>query len=166
MTKRETASLCFKVMSLYAIIQATAKVSPLIFYIFTTDLSDVDIFSIISWFIEPISWIVCGLILWLSASLLAICIFKSVDHESISSTSIESVQSTAFSLAGLYLIVSVVPEFLKSATIHIAMIKYSIHGESPLLGTMIISAVQVIFGLWLLLGSQGLVNFIRATRHD
>jgi hypothetical protein len=166
MTKRESATLCFKVMSVYAIIQATAKVSYVIYYIFTNNLSENDRLSIISWFIEPLSWLACGFVLWFIASSLALRIFKSAESESIADTSIQSIQITAFSIAGLYLVASVLPELLKSVAMDYSMRAYAVHGASPLTGTIIISVLQIVFGLWLLLGSRGLVNFIRSTRRD
>jgi hypothetical protein len=104
--------------------------------------------------------------LWFIASSLALRIFKSAESESIADTSIQSIQITAFSIAGLYLVASVLPELLKSVAMDYSMRAYAVHGASPLTGTIIISVLQIVFGLWLLLGSRGLVNFIRSTRRD
>jgi len=166
MTKKEIATLSFKVMSVYAIIQATAQVPSTLYFMSTNDLSGIGMLTFVSVALEPLSWILCGLVLWFAAPLLASLIFKSTVSESVSDTSIKDIQITAFSLAGLYLLASILPELLKSLTMHYAMNAYSVRGESPLTGTIIISVLQIILGLWLLLGSRGLVNFIRSTRRD
>ncbi len=166
MTKRETAVLSFKVMSVYAIIKAIAKVPDILYFISANDLTGLSMLAFVSMALQPLSLVLCGLVLWYIAPLLASFIFKSTVSEDKSDTSPESIQATAFSIAGLFLLGSVLPDLLKSATMHYAIVAYSVQGRSPLTGTIIISVLQIVLGLWLLLGSRGLVNFIRSMRRD
>lgn len=164
MTKKEIANLSFKVLSLYAVIKAIDKLSPLINYIYEYGLSD--ILNLIIFAAPMVLLFLCGGLLWFVAPLLASLISKSTVSEDNSDASLLSIQIIAFSVVGLYIISNSLPVFVRIIIWHFTITSYSTREVSPLLGDILSSLVQVVLGLWLLFGSRGLVNFVNSMRRD
>ncbi len=166
MTKREIATLSFKVLSLYAFIKAIDKLSSLINYMYKYRLSEVGILNFMIFAAPVLLLLLCGGILWFIAPLLASSISKSTAAEDNSAASLLSIQMVAFSVVGLYMLADSLPAVVRSIIWHFTTASHSMGERSPLVGDIIGSLVQIVLGLWLLFGSRGLVNFINSMRRD
>ncbi len=162
-TKREIATLSFKVLSLYAFIKAIDKLSTLIYYAYRVSETGIPFFMIYA--LPMLLLALCGVLLWFIAPLLASSISKSTVSEDNSAASLSSIQAVAFSIVGLYMVGDSLPSIVRS-TIWRFTEPTSMSKGSPLLGDVMGSLVQVVIGLWLLFGSRGLVNFIKLMRRD
>jgi hypothetical protein len=78
MTKREIAVLSFKVLSLYAFIEAIDKSNYILYYLYYKNQLDFgQKFDIVLTPVPPLLSAICGIGLWFGAPLLAKSIFKS-----------------------------------------------------------------------------------------
>lgn len=166
MTKKEIATLSFKVLSLYAFIKAIDKLSSLINYMYKYSLSEVGVSNFIIFAAPMLLLFLFGGLLWFIAPLLAFIISRSTVLEDDSAASLLSIQTVAFSVVGLYMLADSLPALVRSTIWHFTSDSHSMGASSPLIGDIIGSLVQIGLGLWLLLGSRGLVNLIRSMRGD
>jgi len=169
MTKRDIATLSFKVLSIYALIRAIDKLSDIFYINFQGYDNKTIILNLALISVPLILLVICSLLLWFFAPLLANSIFKSIIPEDKSDASLENIQRIAFSIVGLYLIASGLPELVNMVTIFVTPLMTSVPvrgGLSPMINLSIVFILKIALGLWLLLGSRGLINFIRSTRRD
>jgi len=166
MTKREIAVLSFKVLSLYAFIEAIDKSNYILYYLYYKDQMGLDKkFDIALTSVPPLLSAICGIGLWFAAPLLAKSIFKSEVPEDGTQASLVNVQTTAFSVVGLFLLATGFPNLVN--VVLIILTSTSIQGSSRVMIHNIVGFVlKIALGLWLLLGSRGLVKFIRSMQHD
>ena len=164
MTKREIATLSFKVLSLYAFMKAIDKLSTLIYYAYRLSVTGIPNFII---YVAPVLlFFLCGGLLWFLSPLLASSISKSTVPEDNAAASLLSIQAVAFSVVGLYMLADSLPAIVRSTIWHFTSASLYMGKSSPLLGDIMGSLVQIVLGLWLLFGSRGLVKFINSMRHD
>lgn len=166
MTKREIATLSFKVLSLYAFIKVIDKVSSLINYMYKYSLSEVGVLNFMIFASPLLLMLLCGGLLWFLAPWLASSISKSTAPEDNASASLLSIQAVAFSVVGLYLLADSLPALVRSIIWHFTTASRSMGERTPLIGDILGYMVQIFLGLWLLFGSRGIVNFIRSMRRD
>ena len=167
MTKKEIATLSFKVLSLYAFIKAIDKLSTLINYMYKYRLSEVGILNFMIFAAPALLLFLCGGLLWFIAPMLASSISKSKTvSEDNAAASLLSIQAVAFSIVGLYMVANSLPAIVRSTIWHFTTASNSMGESSPLVGDIMGSLVQIVLGLWLLFGSRGLVNFINSIRRD
>lgn len=162
MTKKEIASLSFKVLSLYAFIKAIEKLSTLIYYAYQVNEIGVPFFMVYA--VPVLLLALCGALLWFLSPVLASSISESAGSGD-NPASLSSIQAVAFSIVGLYMVAASLPGIVRS-TIWRLTEPASMSKGSPLLGDVMGSLVQVVIGLWLLFGSRGLVNLISKMRRD
>lgn len=166
MTKREIATLSFKILSLYAFIKAIDKLSTLINYLYKYSLSEVGVLNFMIFASPVLLLLLCGGLLWFLAPWLASSISKSTAPADNAAASLFSIQAVAFSVLGLYLLADSLPALVRSIIWHFTTASRSMGERSPLIGDILGFLIQIVIGVWLLFGSRGLVNFIRSMRRD
>jgi len=165
MTKKEIATLSFKLLSLYAILQLIDKLGYIISYLMYGDLSGANFMNFISWAVPPVLFLICGILLWYTAAPLAGSLFKATgsNENSNSNASLIDIQIVAFSVVGLFVLAESFPNFMR------LVVWYYLANEiqkSPLTGDGVAFLLQSVFGFWLLFGSRGIVNFIHRIRQE
>jgi len=166
MTKREIAILSFKVLSVYAFVQAIQNSYYILYYlIYKNQLGLADNWGAALRAIPPLLSAICGIGLWYAAPLLAKFIFKSEAPGDGTQASLVNVQTTAFSVVGLFLLATGFPNLVN--VVLVILTSSSVQGSSrALIHEIFVFVFKIALGLWLLFGSHGLVKFIRSMQRD
>ena len=165
MTKKEIATLSFKMLSLYAFISAIDKL-PRIFYSMShNDLRGPGMINFVMAAVPPLLLVICGMLLWFMAPLLAVSIFKSTVSENEPNASFVDIQTIAFSVAGLYVLASALPNLVESVSMYYIIVSHTTEGGAPLGETIIVLMLKIALGFWLFFGSRSIVKFIRSRQH-
>ena len=154
MTKKEIATLSFKVLSLYAMLQLIDKLGYIISYLLYGDRSGAKFLNFIIWAVPPLLFLICGILLWYTASPLASSLFRTTGSEDKSNTSLIDIQVVAFSVVGLFVLAESFPNFVRVAVWY--YLANAIQ-KSPLAGDGSAFLLRSAFGFWLLFGSRGIV---------
>jgi len=96
---------------------------------------------------------------------LASSIFRSTASENEFKASHTDIQGVAFSVVGLTLFAYALPH-LVNVVMFYTMYATSTDARDALIHEIILASLKLVLGLRLLLGSRGLVNFIRSMRRD
>ncbi len=164
MTKREIAILSFKILSVYAFIQAIDKCSYVLYYIISQDQFDPAAkVGLISISVPPMLSALCGTILWFTAPLLATSVFKATGSEYTSTASLADIQIVAFSVVGLFILATGFPDLVNVLTVNLTA-SWIEGGWRATIHNIVVLVLKIALGLWLLLGSDGIVSFIRKRR--
>jgi hypothetical protein len=160
MTKREIAILAFKVLSLYTVIRVIDQL-PYVLYSFGNEPYFA---NLLIKTIPPLLLVICGVLLWYFAPFLASSVSKSAAFENEPDASLADTQTVAFSVVGLFLLASALPEMVNVIVIFFTL--WVIGTKPALIHNIVVLFLKVGLGLWLLLGSRGFVKFIRSTQRD
>ncbi len=160
MTKREIAILSFKVLSLYTVIRVIDQLQ-YVFYLFANEPV---LENLLTKIIPPLLLILCAALLWFLAPFLASSVFKSVAVENESVASLVDIQTVAFTVVGLFLLASALPELVNALIISFTL--WVVGSKQALIHTIILLFLKVGLGLWLLFRSRGLVNFLRSVQRN
>ena len=114
--------------------------------------------------IPPLLLVLCGALLWYVAPFLASSVFKSAAFENEPNASLADIQTVAFTVIGLFLLASALPEIVNAVIIYFTM--WVVGSKTALIQNIIVLFLKVALGLWLLLGSRGLANFIRSMQRN
>ena len=163
MTKKEIATLSFKLLSLYAFLQLIDKLGYIISYLLYEDFSGAKFLNFITWAVPPLLFLICGLLLWYTASPFASSLFKTTGSDDKSNASLKDIQIVAFSVVGLFVLAESFPDFVRLAVWYYSATAIQ---KSPLAGDGAAFLLRSAFGFWLLFGSRGIVNFIRKMRQQ
>jgi hypothetical protein len=163
MTKKEIATLSFKILSLYAFLQVIDKLGYIISYLLYEDLSGAKFLNFIIWAVPPLLFLICGILLWYTASPLASSLFKVTGSDDKSNASLIDIQIVAFSVVGLFVLAESFPNFIRLVVWYYSATAIQ---KSPLAGDGAAFLLRSAFGFWLLFGSRGIVNFIRKIRQE
>jgi hypothetical protein len=166
MTKKEIATLSFKILSLYAFFHLIDKLAHIISYLLYGDLSGVKFLNFISWAVPPFLFLIFGILLWYAASPLAASLFKTTDPDDKANASLIDIQTVAFSVVGLFVLADSVPDFLRVVVWHYSVESTTPIQKSPLAGDGVAFLLRSAAGFWLLLGSRGIVNLVRRLRRE
>ena len=162
MTKREIATLSFKVLSVYAFLQAIDKSYDIIyFFVYKDQLHLGDKVNLIMTSAPPVLSGICGILLWCVAPLLATSIFKSTGPEYDSHASLRDIQMTAFSIVGIFILATGLPNL-----VNVVLMMLTAAPARAMTHTIVVLVLKIALGLWLLLGSRRIVNFIRSAQRD
>ncbi len=165
MTKRQAAILSFKVLSVYAMIRAIDRSYDIIYYIFyRAQLDQGGRYNLGLISIPSLLWVLCGILLWFIAPFLATSIFKST-HEEEPRASSGDIQEIAFSVVGLFVLAMALPDLVSVVAIMLTFASTRGAG-SAMIDRLVVIVAKSVLGLWLLLGSHGIVRFLRAMQHD
>jgi hypothetical protein len=162
MTKREIATLSFKVLSVYAFLQAIDKSYDILYYfIYKDQLRLGEKLNLIMTSAPPLLSAICGIVLWFMAPLLAASIFKSIAPDDGSQASLVNLQVAAFSVVGLFILATGFPNL-----VNVVLMMLTAAPARAMTHTIVVLVLKIALGLWLLLGSHRIVNFIRSTQRD
>jgi len=161
---RDIGTLSFKTLSIYSVIQGFNNLPYALRYaqeggsmltLFLLDLS------------PPVSLIVGGVLLWFVARPLAYSILKPGESENNrQEPSAADIQSIAFSIVGIYILSTALRSLIDLAAMLYGHVSAPIGVEVSVVKESVYFLSKAILGLWLLLGSRGLVNFIRSMKRD
>lgn len=166
---RSIALLSFKLLGVYACIRAV-ELFPKVVQYFYEQSTEGNMWIALQVFLAPVLLIVIGIILWIAAPNISRAIFKSSDlDESQKEASSVDFEVIAFSVFGLVVIVDSVTMFIRSI-VGIFMFKAYSVSDRESLGVrnvyLVFTALKIAIGMWLLLGSRGIVRFVRTLRSD
>lgn len=114
--------------------------------------------------------VVIGVLVWIFSDKLSGFMVKSKegqDAEMMSVTfDLETVQIMALAITGVILIVNAVPSLISTLTVYAVSPGPNVNQVwlGQILSRLVDSSVRIILGLWLVLGSKGLVNYIKKIR--
>jgi len=162
MTSNDIAKLCFKLLAVYFVMQLFYQAENIVTYLlYKNEMLEYVKANYIAAISPSILFLLFGLILWFIAPYLANSVFKPKPAEKKRRVPIENFHSVAFSVAGLFL-------FAMSLSGIVEYIVYDIQaastGKHPLSHLIIIAIIKMVLGVWLILGSKGIVNGIRSLR--
>lgn len=163
MSKREISSLACKILAVFLMIQGISAIANVLtYYIASPNLGVEKASNIIA---PLIFYVLVGILLWLLSNKLSLVMAKDETHSDLAEPSritASDVQRISFSVIGLYFIGNAIPQLIS-----VLASFYSIHKQDipiSLLPNIIGSVSRLILGLVIFLGSQGLVNFLKALR--
>lgn len=164
MSKREIASLACKILGIYMIIQGiNVSANVLSISIATPNqIAPGSLFNIIFSFIFLILF---GVLLWFFSDKLSAIMVTGENHSNEGSgIEVSDIQRVSFSVLGLFFLGNSLPKLVSTLTS-----MYSMSGLPNSITRLLIGAggtiTQLIVGLGIFLGSQGLVNFLNNIRH-
>ena len=158
MTKKEIAILSYKVLSLYAFLKVIDKLAYIIRFISQYDPSRLNTIEVA---IPLLCMLLCSVLLWFTAPLLASTIFSKTESVDKTAASLMDIQMAAFSVVGLFVLANSLPFFVRAALWYF-MGSFKV---KELAGDVIAFLLQIGLGFWLLFGSRGIVNYIHAMRN-
>jgi hypothetical protein len=165
MNKREIAILSFRVLSFYALIEAIGKLSNVIYYILQGISEETFVMNVLLQSIPLILLTLCGILLWYIAPLLATSIFKSTIQEKETKISSVDIQIIAFSVVGLCLLATALPNVAEFVLVFYSFLVTPISESNTILfHSIILFVLKIILGLWLLFDSRRIVNYIYRKR--
>jgi hypothetical protein len=164
MTKNDIAKLCFKLLAIYFVMQIFYQCENIFAYLFySNEMQEYQKANFINAILPPILFVIFGIILWFLAPKLANSVFKPEPEDTKSKVPVENFHSVALSVAGLYLLMislSAIIEFV------VFNPKFAASGQDSLNSWIIIAGLKIVIGIWLILGSKGIVNAIRSLRRE
>jgi hypothetical protein len=171
--KKEFAVTLFKLLSIYAFIEALSIVAYNFPYPFWVNSSDDKFLMVVQAAASAMLLIIFSLILWWRSGSLAAHIFKSDTADEFKSITPSEIHVVAFSSVGLFLLCESFPNIVKLIIYHyqinVATKGYPGLQADPVFiaekyGSFAFTIIQTLIGAWLLFGSSGIVKLIRATR--
>lgn len=171
MTNHDITKLAFKILCIYAFIRAielSTKVIPY-FYDYYEEAGQESVWVGIQILLPPILLIVGGIILWVTAPALSKIIFRTSDLPDQQNLSFIELQTIAFSVVGLIILIDALPYLIKSIIALYMFKAYSISDKRSIIerNTLLIFAlIKTAIGFWLLLGSRGIVKLIKSAHKD
>jgi hypothetical protein len=163
MTNNDIAKLSFKLLAVYFVMRIFYETSNILNYLyFNVKMRDFEKTNFIVAILPSTLICLAGIILWYIAPNLANSIFKPKPDETNSPVTVEDFHGVAFSVAGLYLLTMSLSAIVEFVVYQLEMVKTQ--GSSPLTSLIIIAILKIVIGLWLILGSKGIVNVIRRLR--
>jgi hypothetical protein len=166
--KKEFAVTMFKVLSIYSFIQALYIIAEKLPYPYWKGNYEDKFFVAIKASAPALLLIAFGLIIWGLSDLIASSLFKSEDSNEVDSIAPVEIHIIAFSSVGLYLLCESIPHIFKIIMFYYHIKEATISVGPGLLveeySLMAYAITKLLIGLWLLLGSRGIVKVIRNTR--
>ena len=170
MTKRDIAILSLKLMAIYAIFLAIKNSGYIISFLGEVLKGNLSFISscvaIVASVVPFIFYCFCAFLLWKYSDALAVGITRDMDtQDSSCAISKTDVQLIAFSIIGLYVLVSGVPNMIahlvQLVDLYISQSKTGIMPTRQLSGLwsyFIADMFQIVFGLWLFISPSALVR--------
>lgn len=168
MKNRDISVLAFKVLSIYSCLRAVEISQEFIPY-FYDEVEEVGFWVSLQIIIPPILLIISGVTLWFVAPILSRNINDSIESEDTIFNNYDAIQTTAFSVVGIFVLVDVLPMFFR---FFIALFMLSDKPENSSVSPIdiypifVYTIVKTIIGLWLLLNSKGLVKLVKLVRRN
>lgn len=160
MNGREIGNIACKILGIFFIVQGTNTLASVISFITTTQgLRGYEILINICF---ALFYIVCGVLLWFLSDKISVIMNtgkETTDNKSV--LEIGDIQRVSFSVLGLYFMGSSLPKIV-SNLINMYLLTNGPNSTTRLLLGLGGILTQFIIGLGIFLGSQGLVNFLKA----
>lgn len=169
-SKQEIASLACKLLGIYLIIQGI-NVFVNVFYVDIMSPQQFLLNTITSLIVNFGVLILMGvLILLLSDKLSVIIVKKETDFQEDSGLKASDIQRVSFSIIGLLWLGNSIPKLVSVLVSYYGLSNISdasVRSSARLFGSLGAGGViaQLVLGLWLFLGSQGIVNFLNGIRN-
>jgi len=163
MTSNDIAKLCFKLLAVYFVMQFIYQAENIgKYFIYSNQIDEYVTARYIVAILPAILFFIFGLILWFIAPYLANSVFKPSPAKKRRRVPLENFHSVAFSVAGLFLLATSLSQIVEYIVYNVKLSSNTEH--SPLTHLIIIAILKIILGVWLILGSKGIVNGIRSLR--
>ena len=163
MTKLDLGSVAFKVLAMVALIHGLNSSASLLRFLMV-EYANEPVFVIAAALLPVILPALVGLLLWLFGDDIARNLWGAEKDIIRGSVSLEGVQAVSFSVVGLVILASAIPE-LANIALYYAFASGSVGADPASLSTrdsqIFIFAIKFAIGLWLFLGSSGLVAILR-----
>jgi hypothetical protein len=165
MNKTEIATLSLKILSIYFLFKILDQVDNLIYLIaYYNNLNEGNFVNYLMAIVPAILYLIFGTLLWFSSPRLAYIIFKKDTNIATLDLSPDNIQLVAFSIAGFFLITNAIPQLSNILVYNFTTMAYA--GKAILKSEIILAFIKVLLGMWLLLGSKGIVNFVNSLRRE
>jgi len=158
MTKRDLSNLLFKAFAIYSFLAALQNLQYLPGFIYETKKTGGLYFLAIG--SPTVAMTLAGVLLWFLSDRGSGYIFGKEESGNIEPASIKDIQALARSLVGLYLVATAGPELITDVVLFVWLFLQGSELKN-VLTTVLYPAVRLIIGFWLLLGTKGMVVFIR-----
>jgi len=163
MTKQEISTLALKILSLFFIFKVVDRSSDFIYFIYNySSLSQSEIVNFLMAIVPAVFYSIFGALLWFISKPMAISIFKEESNSSVMEFSVENVQLVSFTIAGFFLLANTLPQLAELLVYNFQILHYD--GTAPFKTLIVLSIIKISIGLWLLLGSRGILNFVNTMR--
>jgi len=161
MKNREIAILAYKVLGFYAFVEAISKSYDVVYYLLGDIPNNISANAVLLILLPPILLILCGVLLWYSAPLLADNIFKSTIQEMKTEISSADTAVIAFSVVGLFLLANSLPRIVELIFMYYDVVVAQVtENRSPLISNIIVTLLKSILGLWFLFDSRRIAKFV------
>lgn len=162
MTKNDIAKLCFKLLAVYFVMQIFFHCENIVAYLLHSDeMAMYQKANFVAAILPPILFVIFGIVLWFVSPYLANAVFKPNPDDKEIPVTINNFHSVAFSVAGLYLLM-----ISLSAIIEFIVFNHAASGRDSLNSWIVIASLKIAIGIWLILGSKGIVNAIQSLRRE
>lgn len=167
-TKRDISIVLIRVLSIYSFVKAIEFLSGKFTYFFNRENYT---FVILVQLIVPSALLlICGAIIWYLSPMIGTRVLKVVGQDDTYGFSAKDLHDIAFSVIGLFIIVSTIPEFVQAIGFYYTIAFLSVGEKTLAYATqtsyLISLIIKFLLGLWLLLGSHRIVNIVRSMRRD
>ncbi len=160
------AKVFIRIFSIFLMVKGLQTIAPVLLVSFFQDTSQKTavFYSIPSLFIA----IAFSLLLWFFADILASKIAGEDNGNHSVSIDYENIELAAFAIVGLVLLVDSISIFLQNIFAMLSTLRMAQFTYSPAIlnntSKLIESLVKAIFGIWLLIGSEGILRMINRAR--
>ncbi|MCI5142742.1 MAG: hypothetical protein D3909_13665 [Candidatus Electrothrix sp. ATG1] len=157
----DIAYMALRLMSLVIIIVGINKIPDVIYsiYYYRMSIEQIGGMNLIMISLPPISLFIAAFCCWILTPKLS----KALVKESKSATlsfSLLGFQKVMFSVMGVYVLSLSLPNLVNTTMIYFNVGRKSAEGSVPVLVGLMVLSVQLIMGLTLLFGAEGLTNFL------
>ncbi|MHC4881868.1 MAG: hypothetical protein ACYTFX_09545 [Planctomycetota bacterium] len=162
MTKREIASLAIKLMGVFILIRSISSV-PVVFYAWRPS-ENIGFLQSVLMLLLSILLIIIPLVIIRLADRVAVWLIKDDTHTGTIVTSIskDDIMIMAVSCIGLYFIITAIPSLVMNLSFYFRLSASSFWQNA--FRTLVAPAVQLGLGVWLFVGSRGIVKLWKKIR--
>jgi hypothetical protein len=177
--KHEVAYLTVRILALYSFIQGLLNISTVIQFsivnVIQTNTSSFKLYSILLLSVIPaLMFFIIGFLIWKYALKISKMMFPNEEQVNLENTNYKLLQSVAFSIVGLILVVTTLPKF-PSVILNLIEMKRVEEGISMGMASefeprlkvyfpLIEQTIQILLGTFLLFGAKGISAWINVTK--
>ncbi len=165
MNKQEITTLALKILSVFFVFKIIDKSGDFIYFLYhLSTLTQAETINFLISIVPAILYAIFGITLWFVSKPMAISIFgKEIESDKIE-FSIDNVQLIAFMLAGFFLLADTLPQLAELLVYNFQILYYK--GKAPFKTLIAFALIKILVGFWLLLGSKGVIKFVKSMRHN
>jgi hypothetical protein len=156
-------SVVIRIIAIITFVIGLYQLSNNFYFLFTFLKEDIP-FQITYLFLFGLTFVV-AVLLWVFSNKIAQGLLHNVEEgKKLADTTISEIQAVAFSIVGILFIVFTFDRVL-SISIYLYRHRVDMDIQSELFFSLIIAAINIVIGLWLIFGSSGLVHLINRSRN-